>query len=292
MRDDADELSHRTSHRMGNNQSITTLGSIDNLKIALQKEYTKHLNNYFGNEQKALKFLTNVIADVQRKPDLLRCEATTVINAYMMIASLGFMPSGVNGQAYVLPFNDKGIAKAQFILGYKGIVALMFRSPVVKDILCERVREKDEFDYTNGIVTHRFDPFSKERGEVIGAYAIVRLRTGGQASKVMGIDEILKIAETYSKSYKTAFSSWKNDPDGWMVKKTVLRQAAKLVPMDDTYADAIAREDRDDSTIEDTDAQKRLGESEPAASSLTMGALAEAAAAESSDSREGDDDGK
>ena len=244
------------------------MGSVDNLRKSLAGEYHKQITNYFGDQKRALSFLSAVVMAVQQTPELLDCEPTSVINCFMTIASLQLMPGRVGGQAYILPFMDKGVKKAQFILGYKGMVSLAFRTPVVKDIACEMVYEKDQFDYTNGVITHKPDPFLADRGEIKGAYAIVRFTTGGQVSKVMSMEKILEIAKEYSKSYGTKFSSWDNDPDFWMPKKTVLRQAMKLVPMDEKYAAAIAHDDEVDGTIGD-----RLPEAKSGIASLTMGAV-------------------
>jgi recombination protein RecT len=250
---------------------LRIFGTIDTMKQVLNAEYMKMTVSMLGDEAKAKRFMSNIVASVQRTPKLLECEPTSLVNSFMTVASLGFMPSGVNGQAYVLPFMDKGVQKAQFILGYKGMVALAFRSPIVKDIACELVYEKDEFETVNGDIHHKFDAFSSNRGKVRGAYCIVRLTTGGKVQKAMSIEDITEIAEKYSKSYGQAFSPWKNDPDGWMFKKTVLRQTMKLVPMDDRYAEAIAREDAGDSTIATPD---RTAAAKGGIASLKMGAFA------------------
>ena len=251
------------------NTQLTVLGSVDNLRKSLAGEYQKQITNYFGDSKRALSFLSAVVMAVQQTPELLECEPTSVINGFMTIASLQLMPGKVGGQAYILPYNNTKMRRkeAQFILGYKGMVSLAFRTPIVKDIACEMVYEKDQFDVTNGIITHKVDPFLADRGEKKGAYAIIRFTTGGQVSKVMSMEKILEIAKEYSKSYGTAFSSWNNDPDDWMPKKTVLRQAMKLVPMDEKYATAIAKEDEIDGVIGD-----RLPEAKSDIASLTMGA--------------------
>ncbi len=249
------------------------------LKTVLANQYQKQIVNFFGDQKKALRFLSGVVAAVQRNPKLLECTGESVINSFMTMAQLGLMPSDVSGEAYVLPYKNKKniggkwteVMEAQFQLGYKGLVTLFYRAGI-KDIVAEIVYEKDDFNVTNGVITHSPDVFSDDRGKPRGAYCIVRLTNGGIVSKVMSEKEIMGIAARFSKSFAgdgKDKSPWnpKNDPQLWMWRKTVLRQCAKLVPQNDTIIEAIAKDDAD-SVIGD-----RLPEAKKAEETLTMGAI-------------------
>jgi recombination protein RecT len=237
---------------------------IKNLKLVLANQYQKQIENYFGDPKLAMKFLSSVISAVQRTPELLNCEPTSLINSFMTMAQLQFMPSNVSGEAYVLPY--KGIA--QFQLGYQGLVTLFYRAGA-KSISAEIVYKNDKFDYTNGIITHSPDVFADNRGEAIGAYVIVELQAGGKVSKVMKAKDIMDMGKKFSKSFNTSFTPWKeaNDPELWMWKKTVLKQVAKLVPKNETIFKAVA-EDNKESNVADR-AEKARMESE----GLKMGKL-------------------
>lgn len=252
--------------------NIQPFGDVAGLRKMLAGEYHKQIVNHLGDEKKALKFLSSVVAAAQLNPKLLECEPTSVINSFMTMAALQLMPSNVSGHAFVLPYQTKNGLVAQFQLGYKGMVVLAFRSNIVKDIKTEIVFENDKFDYTNGVITHQPDVFAapEERGKPVGAYCIVRLTNGGEVSKVMAMHEILDIAKKFSKSFNSTFSPWADgsDPQMWMERKTVLRQTMKLVPQDDKLIEAIAREDEDDSVIGD-----RLPAAMDTKESLTMGAI-------------------
>lgn len=220
------------------------------LKTVLASTYKKQIDNYFSDEKKSLEFLSNVVASCQRLPKLLECQPVTLINSFMVMASLKLMPSGVSGEAYVLPYNNKGVLQAQFQLGYQGLVTLFYRAGV-RAIVAEIVYEKDAFSYHNGVLSHDADPFSDDRGPAKGAYVVVELQAGGKVTKVMSKKEILGIAQKFSKSFST-FGPWSEgqDPQLWMWKKTVLKQAAKLVPKNETIYKAID-EDNKDSIISD-----------------------------------------
>jgi recombination protein RecT len=257
-------------------KEITQFKSELDLKGVLAKTYIKQINNYFGDEKKALRFLSGVTSAVQRNPKLLECTPTSVINSFMTMAQLELMPSDVSGEAYVIPYGKNvkqgnawvKVQEAQFQLGYQGLVTLFYRAGA-KDIVAEIVYEKDSFKYINGKVEHEPDVFSDDRGEAKGAYAIVRLNTGGQVSKVMSKKDILEIGQKFSKSFKSEHTPWdvSNDPQLWMWRKTVLKQLAKLVPKNERLVKAIA-EDNKDSVIAD-----RLEQANEDSESLKMGNL-------------------
>ena len=245
-------------------KQIQKINSADDLKILLAKQYQAQINNYFGDEKKALKFLSSVMASVQRTPKLLECDPVTVVNSFMTMAQLELMPSDVSGEAYVIPYKGK----AQFQLGYQGLVTLFYRAGV-KSIISEIVYEKDKFDYTNGQVTHSPDVFADDRGKPIGAYVIVETQTGGKIAKVMKKKDIIEIGKRFSQSFTSEYSPWneKNDPELWMYRKTVIKQIAKLIPKNETIYKAIAI-DNEDSVI-----AKRLKDAEKESDKMKMGNL-------------------
>lgn len=226
---------------------IAKLNNVGDLKVLLAKQYQAQIVNYFGDNTKAMKFLSAVTSAVQRTPELLNCDPVTVINSFMTMAQLEFMPSDVSGEAYVLPYKGK----AQFQLGYQGLVTLFYRAGA-KSIVAEIVKAKDKFSFVNGVVGHQPDVFAEDRGEAIGAYVIVELQQGGIISKVMNKKDIMAIGQKFSKSFKSDYSPWneKNDPELWMWRKTVMKQIAKLIPKNETIYKAIA-EDNKDSNIAD-----------------------------------------
>ncbi len=241
---------------------------LDTLKKTLANNYQKQIENYFGDSKKALKFLSSVVSSIQQLPALLECEPTSVINSFMMMAQLELMPSGVSGEAYVLPYNSKNGKIAQFQLGYQGLVTLFYRAGA-KSITAEIVYSNDKFDYTNGVITHSPDVFAENRGNAIGAYVIVELQAGGKVSKVMKAKDILDMGKKFSKSFTTSFTPWKeaNDPELWMWKKTVLKQAAKLVPKNETIFKAVSEDNKESNVSE------RVEKAKEEAKGLKMGSL-------------------
>lgn len=228
---------------MTEQNQVMVIKTPDDLKIFLAKNYLTQIKNFFGDEKQAMKFLSSLMTDVQKTPKLLECEPTSLINSYMTMAQLGLMPSGVSGEAYVLPYG--GIA--QFQLGYQGLITLFYRAGV-QSIRAEIVRKNDSFSYENGIIKHTVDIFksNEERGEAVGAYAIA-LVNGQEIAKAMNCKDIIDMGKNFSKSYKTSFTPWKeaNDPELWMWKKTVLKQLSKLLPKNESIFKAIAADNED-----------------------------------------------
>jgi len=245
---------------------------ITNIRSVLANTYQKQLNNFFGDEKKALRFLSSVVWAIERTPKLKECTTESLINSFMIMAQLEFMPSSISGEAFVLPYEDKKTGKliAQFQIGYQGIVTIIY-SAGAKSVVAEIVRKGDKFSIVNGSIKHEIDPFKskEERGELMGAYAIITTQTGGLVEKFMRKDEILAMGAKFSKSWNSEYSPWKekNDPELWMWRKTVLKQAAKLAPKNEKLNLAIS-EDNKDSDIDD-----RIEAAKLETSGMKMGAL-------------------
>ncbi len=212
------------------------LKSDNDLKVFLATNYMAQIKNFFGDEKQAMKFLSSVMADVQKNPKLIECEGSTLINSYMTMAQLGLMPSGISGEAYVLPYKKGPTLQAQFQLGYQGIITLFYRAGGT-GIRAEVIRKNDKFEYVNGKIKHSIDVLksNEDRGEVVGAYAIANVN-GEEIAKAMNLKDIIAFGKNFSKSFSSEYSPWntKNDPEGWMYKKTVLKQLAKMLPKNET----------------------------------------------------------
>jgi len=219
-----------------------TIKSETDLKVFLAKNYMNQIKNFFGDEQQAMKFLSSAMASVQKTPELLNCNPMTLINSLMTMAQLGLMPSDVSGEAYILPYGGK----AQFQLGYQGIITLFYRAGG-QSVRAEVVRKNDKFTYINGVMNHEIDitKSNEERGDVIAAYAVAKV--GDQEiSKAMNIADIMTYKE-FSKAKDSKYSPWNSnlDPENWMIKKTVLKQLAKLLPKNETINKALSEDNKE-----------------------------------------------
>lgn len=177
------------------------------------------------------RFSRMILSAMSTTPQLAACTPQSFLGAMMQAAQLGVEPNTPLGQAYLIPFRNKGVLECQFQLGYKGLIDLAYRSGAVKDIQAHEVYENDVFEYELGltpILKHK--PAMKNRGEVIAYYAIYHTKDGGYGFEVMSKEDIQKHAEGYSQSYKSTYSPWTNNFDE-MAKKTVIKKCLKYAPL-------------------------------------------------------------
>lgn len=208
----------------------TVRQALERLKPQLAMALPKHLSPD--------RLVRVAMTAVQRTPKLLECDRTSFYGAVMMCAQLGLEPDGVLGQAYIIPFKGK----AQFIPGYKGLLALARNSGEVSYIAAHEVRENDdfEFDFASGDPPkHKFD-LKQDRGEVIAFYAIARFRDGSFHWDMMTRAEVDRIRDSSSGYIAALATAKKYDraPDSpWiehyveMGRKSAIRRLAKYLPL-------------------------------------------------------------
>lgn len=169
---------------------------------------------------------------VASNPQLAKCSQTSLIGALLCSAQCGLEPNTSLGQAYVIPYGDK----AQFQISYKGLIELAHRSGQLKDISAHIVYENDTFEYELGLEPKlKHIPAMKDRGEIIGAYAVYHLISGGYGFEFMSVDDINKHRKQFSKAkYGSPWdTSWES-----MAMKTVVKKALKYAPMASDYVKA------------------------------------------------------
>lgn len=217
---------------------------VERFKQAWAATNQKQLENYLGTPKEALKFSSSVFETINKTPKLLECSIESVFSAFITCAQLKLYPSNAGGEAYVLPYGKE----AQFQLGYQGLITLLLRTGLVENITTSIVREKDVFEYEEGLepkLIHKPNVMSNDRGNAIGCYAIAYIKGGTKQFKVMNKDEILKFKE-FSKAKSSDFSPWnKNDPELWMWRKTVIKQLAKTLSKNEDVQKALEEDNKD-----------------------------------------------
>lgn len=213
----------------------------------LQDVYAKTVVSYFrGDKKSAQKFLNAVVYSVRKIPALLECDKQSVFQAFMTCAEFELYPSSAGGEAYVIPYKGK----AQFQLGYQGLITLGYRSGV-ESLSTGIVRKGDVFEYEEGLepkLVHK--PKLDEDGEPIAAYAVGNVK-GQRLFKVLSKAKIYNFKKL-SQGAASPYSPWNSsdkDPELWMWRKTALRQLFKLLPKNDTVQRAI-EEDNKDSVVQ------------------------------------------
>jgi recombination protein RecT len=160
----------------------------------------------------------------------------------MSAAQLGLEPNTPLGQAYIIPFSNKGTLEAQFQLGYKGLIDLAYRSGEVELVQAHIVYENDEFKCEFGLEPKLLHvPADSDRGEAIKVYAMFKTKSGGYGFEVMSMDDVRKHAQKYSKAYSSSFSPWTTNFEE-MAKKTVLKKCLKYAPLKSDFVRGVVQD--------------------------------------------------
>lgn len=215
-----------------------------------QKTMREYIRSMEGEIEKALpsvitpeRFTRMVLSALSNTPKLPECTPKSFLAAMMNAAQLGLEPNTPLGQAYLIPFKNKGTLEVQFQIGYKGLIDLAYRSGEVDIIQAQAVYENDEWECEFGLEPKlRHVPADTNRGDVVRYYAMFRTKTGGYGFEVMSVDDIKEHARKYSQSFGSSFSPWKTNFDA-MAKKTVLKQCLKYAPMKSDFVKAVAADE-------------------------------------------------
>lgn len=214
------------------------------LKFLVEKtEFKRQLARILPKTLPPERFVRVALTAMQRTPGLIACDQTSFFNALLTLGELGLEPDG--RRAHLIPFknNKKGIVECQLIIDYKGFVDLLTRPGKGNDVSTihsDIIRENDEFIYDRGIVEKHTYSLKVDRGDPIGAYAIVRFKDGSMKCEVMSKPEIESVkARSKARDEKgNPTGPWKTD-ELEMWKKTVLRRATKWMPINDQTARAL-----------------------------------------------------
>lgn len=217
--------------------------AVQNKAAPQQKTLQTYIKSMEGEIAKALpsvitpeRFTRMVLSAISSNKDLANVEPKSFLGAMMQAAQLGLEPNTPLGQAYIIPYKDHGVQKAQFQLGYKGMIDLAYRSGEVSIVDAQVVYENDDFSYELGLdpKLHHV-PALKDRGDATMVYAMFRTKSGGFGFQVMSMDDVRKHASRFSKAYSSSYSPWTTNFEE-MAKKTVMKKALKYAPLKSDFA--------------------------------------------------------
>lgn len=184
------------------------------------------LNEVWGSPQMANSFLSSVISVGNGTPKLRKAEPMSIIGAAMVAATMQLQVIPTLGQCYIIPYGNK----AQFQIGYLGLLQLCQRSGQFKKILAAPVHEGeyvsgDEFDED-----YVFDRKQRKSDKVIGYMAKFELLNGFTKVAYWDVDKVKAHAQKFSQALRFGYDTpWKSDFDA-MAMKTVLKSILKFAP--------------------------------------------------------------
>lgn len=207
------------------NTTVTTRPTTVNELMHSQAVIGK-LNEVWNSSQMANSFVSSVISVANGNPQLRRADPMSIVSAAMVAATMQLQVIPTLGQCYIIPYGNK----AQFQVGYLGLLQLCQRSGQFKKIIAAPVHEGeyisgDEFDED-----YVFDKKQRKSDKVIGYMAKFVLLNGFTKTAYWTVDKVKAHATKFSQSFRNGYNSpWKSDFDA-MAQKTVLKSILKYAP--------------------------------------------------------------
>lgn len=211
---------------MSNTQVATQQNNMSLGELMHSPAVVRKLNEVWNSPQMANSFISSVISVANGNPQLRNAEPMSIIGAAMVAATMQLQVIPTLGQCYIIPYGKK----AQFQVGYLGLLQLCQRSGQFKKILAAPVHEGeyvsgDEFDEE-----YVFDKKQKKSDKVIGYMAKFELLNGFTKVAYWDIEKVKAHATKFSQAFRAGFNSpWKSDFDA-MAQKTVLKSILKFAP--------------------------------------------------------------
>lgn len=220
------------------NEKANTRSAIDDIRSTLER---------MGGQFKAVmptqahvdRFIRVVMTAVQGNPDLLEADRTSFYASCMKCAQDGMMPDGKQAVLKIYNQNIGTRDKPEWrkIVQYEPMAeGLMMKLRLSGEVIgapkVHVVYAADEFTYElgdNERIIHK--PALANRGAIVAAYSIVKLKSGDTSREVMGIEEIDAIAKRSKSVDKNGDPTgpWKTDK-GEMCRKTVFKRHYKRLP--------------------------------------------------------------
>lgn len=169
----------------------------------------------------------------QQNPASLQAAVTNV-------AAIGVSLNPASKLAYLVP--RKGAICLD--ISYMGLMYIAQQCGAIQWGQAVIVKKADTFEL-NGLdklPTHKYSPFSPDRGDVIGVYVVVKTDGGDYLTHPMTLSAVHAIRDRSEawKAYKAKGTScpWVTDEEE-MIKKTCVKQAAKYWPRRDRLDKAV-----------------------------------------------------
>lgn len=219
---------------------MNNIQAVSNSIYALKDTFQQRLTNQSLNFEVEAGFAVQQLESNDYLLSIAMSNQQSVINAVTNVAAIGVSLNPARKQAYLVP-RDKRVC---LDISYIGLVDLATQSGSIVWAKSELVYEQDQFQMgePGTLPKHLFNPFSKDRGQVIGAYVVAKTPSGEYLCDAMSIKEIHDIRDRSSawKAWlsKKASCPWVTD-EGEMCKKTVIKRGSKLWPKNERLNMAI-----------------------------------------------------
>lgn len=185
------------------------------------------------------RFMLSIAVAVQKTPKLKLCTVDSMYKSCLELSAFGLEANGRD--AHLIPYGNE----CKYIIDYKGLVSMVYRSGDVVSIHADLICENDIFEYNLGEIRAHIIDWKSPRGEPYAVYALAKMKSGVVASAVMSKDEI----ETIRKASPGGNGDIWRKHWGEMAKKTVFKRLSKWLPLSADIRDAAAADDDMDEEV-------------------------------------------
>ena len=207
---------------------MNNLTVIQNDIYGLQDQFNSVLVDKSMNFEREAGFAVQLLSGNEYAMKVAMGNRQSVVNAVINIAAIGISLNPAKKQAYLVPRDGKICLD----ISWMGLIDLAVQDNAVRWAKAELVYQNDTFiiNGAGAAPTHNYHPFSKDRGEIIGAYCVAKVPDGDYMVETMGVEDINAIRDRSSawKAWvaKKAKCPWVTDY-GEMARKTVVKRASK-----------------------------------------------------------------
>lgn len=180
------------------------------------------LNNALAERIGVERFMQAAVTTFRNTPGLARCTEDSILGGLFTAAQLGLEVGGPRGLCYLVPYGQE----ATFVLGYRGLVELFYRTGQITKVDAFLIREGDRFERKWDLAHGRvFDwaPGGNDEAPWVGVVAYVLTRDGEILWEHLTKAEVLKRRPT--KWTKGPWETWEEQ----MVLKTGLKALQRTV---------------------------------------------------------------
>lgn len=204
-------------------ENVTALFNALISKEGFQKRFDELLG------ARAPQFISSMVTMINDDPymmEVFRDNPVSIIKAGLRAAAYDLPIDPALGQAYIVPFRNKGKMEATFIIGYKGLYQLAVRTGVYKKINVVDVRDGELLSYDRLTEDAEFrwidDEEERQKMPIAGYCAYFELTNGMRKCIYRTTQQI----NCHEKKFRKGNYQSKGWRDNWeaMASKTVLRE--------------------------------------------------------------------
>lgn len=207
----------------------------------VSKELREELASFLPKSMPVERFIKIANKELISNKKIWKCSSQSILDALLLCAQYQLVPGAVFEHCFLNAYGET----CKLILGYKGMIKILYRNPLISSIEAHPVYEGEVFVVIRGTTTELRHVVTLDRNinrdddNIIGAYAFVRLKNGEIIFEVTPKTEIDKIREKSSSKNGTAWEEFY----GQMARKTAIRRLYKYIPFVDQSILEVLNED-------------------------------------------------